>query len=116
WTGARLYAAGRPERGNALGNPAPREPLFPEFSRATRLEPPRGPGHRAGGNRPPARDADSQGHGSEGRDSEQRQMSWLPLQTVAQISVERILNALPEGFLIALFAWALLRVLRGQNS
>jgi beta-lactamase regulating signal transducer with metallopeptidase domain len=43
-------------------------------------------------------------------------MSWLPLQTVAQISVEHILNALPEGFLIALFAWALLRVLRRQNS
>jgi beta-lactamase regulating signal transducer with metallopeptidase domain len=43
-------------------------------------------------------------------------MSWLPLQTVAQTSVERILNALPEGFLIALFAWALLRVLRRQNS
>ena len=43
-------------------------------------------------------------------------MSWLALQTVAQISVERILNALPEGFLIALFAWALLRVLRKQNS
>jgi hypothetical protein len=43
-------------------------------------------------------------------------MSWLPVQAVAQISVERILNALPEGFLIALFAWALLRVLRRQNS
>ncbi len=47
-------------------------------------------------------------------------MSWLALQTmtqtVAQISVERILNALPEGLLIALFAWALLRVLRRQNS
>jgi len=43
-------------------------------------------------------------------------MSWLSVQTVAQISVERILNALPEGFLIALFAWALLRVLRRQNS
>ena len=43
-------------------------------------------------------------------------MSWLPLQNVAQISVERILNALPEGFLVALFAWALLRVLRRQNS
>ncbi len=43
-------------------------------------------------------------------------MSWLTLQTVAQISVERIVNALPEGFLIALFAWALLRVLRKQNS
>jgi beta-lactamase regulating signal transducer with metallopeptidase domain len=43
-------------------------------------------------------------------------MSWLPLQTLAQISIERILNALPEGFLVALFAWALLRVLRRQNS
>ncbi len=43
-------------------------------------------------------------------------MSWLPLQTVAQISVERILNALPEGFLIALFVWALLWVLRRQSS
>jgi beta-lactamase regulating signal transducer with metallopeptidase domain len=43
-------------------------------------------------------------------------MSWLPMQTVAQISIERILNALPEGFLVALFAWALLRVLRRQNS
>jgi beta-lactamase regulating signal transducer with metallopeptidase domain len=43
-------------------------------------------------------------------------MSWLPVETVAQISVERILNALPEGFLIALFAWGLLRVLRRQNS
>ncbi|MFZ0797641.1 MAG: M56 family metallopeptidase, partial [Terriglobales bacterium] len=43
-------------------------------------------------------------------------MNWLPVQTVAQIAVERILNALPEGFLIALFAWVLLRVLRRQNS
>ena len=43
-------------------------------------------------------------------------MNWLSVQTVAQISVERILNALPEGFLIALFAWVLLRVLRRQNS
>lgn len=43
-------------------------------------------------------------------------MNWLALQTLAQISVERILNALPEGFLIVLFVWALLRVLRGQNS
>jgi len=43
-------------------------------------------------------------------------MNWLPLQAAAQISVERILNALPEGFLIALFVWALLRVLRRQNS
>jgi beta-lactamase regulating signal transducer with metallopeptidase domain len=43
-------------------------------------------------------------------------MNWLALQIVAQTSVERILNALPEGFLIAFFAWALLRVLRKQNS
>ena len=43
-------------------------------------------------------------------------MNWLSIQTVAQISVERILNALPEGFLIAFFAWLLLRVLRRQNS
>ena len=43
-------------------------------------------------------------------------MNWLPVQIVAQISVERILNALPEGLLIAIFAWALLRVLRRQNS
>jgi hypothetical protein len=43
-------------------------------------------------------------------------MTWLPLQTVAQISAERILNTLPEGLLIAIFAWSLLRVLRKQNS
>jgi beta-lactamase regulating signal transducer with metallopeptidase domain len=48
-------------------------------------------------------------------------MSWVPLQsvplqTVAQILGERILNALPEGFLVAILAWALLRVLRRQNS
>ena len=43
-------------------------------------------------------------------------MNWFSVETVAQISVERILHALPEGFLIAIFAWALLRVLRRQNS
>ncbi len=43
-------------------------------------------------------------------------MNWLSLQALAQISVERIINALPEGLLIAGFAWALLRVLRRQNS
>jgi beta-lactamase regulating signal transducer with metallopeptidase domain len=43
-------------------------------------------------------------------------MNWLSIQTVAQIWVEHILNALPEGFLIAIFAWVLLRVLRRQNS
>jgi beta-lactamase regulating signal transducer with metallopeptidase domain len=41
-------------------------------------------------------------------------MNWL--QGVAEVSVERILNALPEGILIAAFAWVLLRVLRRQNS
>ncbi len=43
-------------------------------------------------------------------------MNWLTIQTAAQISVERILNALPEGLLIAFFAWGLLRVLRRQSS
>jgi beta-lactamase regulating signal transducer with metallopeptidase domain len=43
-------------------------------------------------------------------------MNWLLVQTAAQISVERILNALPEGILVALFVWALLRILRRQNS
>src|ERR1700722_9570740 len=48
-------------------------------------------------------------------------MNWLllqipALQTVAQVSVERILNGLPEGLLIAFFAWVLLRLLRKQNS
>ena len=38
------------------------------------------------------------------------------LQTVAQVSVERLVNAIPEGFLIALYAWLLLRTLRKQNS
>src|SRR5271166_5102321 len=41
---------------------------------------------------------------------------YLSLQAVAQVSIERIVNALPEGILIALFAWMLLRVLRKQNS
>jgi beta-lactamase regulating signal transducer with metallopeptidase domain len=40
-------------------------------------------------------------------------MIW---QALAQVSVERILNALPEGLLVAFFAWALLRLLRRQNS
>ena len=43
-------------------------------------------------------------------------MNWLPMQTVAQISVEHILNVLPAGFVIAFFAWGLLRALRRQNS
>jgi beta-lactamase regulating signal transducer with metallopeptidase domain len=47
-------------------------------------------------------------------------MNWLPAQlstqNLAQLSVERVANSLPEGLLIALFAWALLRVVRRQNS
>ena len=48
-------------------------------------------------------------------------MNWLSLilslsQEAAQASIGRILNALPEGILIAVFAWGLLRVLRKQNS
>jgi len=43
-------------------------------------------------------------------------MNWLAWQTMAQISVERILNALPAGFVIALFAWMLLRIWPRQNS
>jgi beta-lactamase regulating signal transducer with metallopeptidase domain len=43
-------------------------------------------------------------------------MTSLPLQALAQASVERILNTFPEGILIALFAWVLLRILRKQNS
>ena len=48
-------------------------------------------------------------------------MNWLTLQSfslqnLAQTSVERILNALPAGLLIAVFAWGLLRILRRQNS
>jgi beta-lactamase regulating signal transducer with metallopeptidase domain len=38
------------------------------------------------------------------------------LQAAAQVAVERLVNAVPEGFLIALFAWLLLRILRKQNS
>ena len=43
-------------------------------------------------------------------------MNWLFLQTVAQVSVERVLNVLPEGFLIAFFAWVVLRLLRGKRA
>ena len=34
----------------------------------------------------------------------------------AQAAIERVINSLPEGILIALFAWAVLRVLPRQNS
>jgi Zn-dependent protease with chaperone function len=37
-------------------------------------------------------------------------------QTIAQIAIGRILNSLPEGLLVALFAWVTLRILPRQNS
>lgn len=43
-------------------------------------------------------------------------MMWPQLQSLAQIAISRILNSLPEGLLIALFAWAMLRLLPRQNS
>lgn len=47
-------------------------------------------------------------------------MNGLFLQSFSQASaqalVERLFNALPEGILITFFVWALLRVLRRQNS
>jgi len=38
---------------------------------------------------------DSSGCGAEGHDSERLEMNWLAWQIMAQIPVERILNALP---------------------
>jgi beta-lactamase regulating signal transducer with metallopeptidase domain len=38
------------------------------------------------------------------------------MMTVSQLAVERVLNSLPEGLLIALGAWLLLRVMGRQNS
>lgn len=38
------------------------------------------------------------------------------LQNLAQISAERLLNSVAEGFLVALLAWILLRLLGRQNS
>jgi len=43
-------------------------------------------------------------------------MIWPQLQTVAQIVIGRVLNSLPEGLLIALFAGLMLRLLPRQNS
>jgi len=37
-------------------------------------------------------------------------------QRVAQVGVERALNSIPEGLLVAIFAWLLLRVIKGQNA
>lgn len=41
-------------------------------------------------------------------------MSGLPL--AAQVVLERVLNSIPEGLLIAAFAWSALAILRKQNS
>ncbi|HYK36088.1 M56 family metallopeptidase [Alloacidobacterium sp.] len=43
-------------------------------------------------------------------------MTSFGLQSIAQVPVERALNALPEGLLVALFAWLLLRLIGRQNS
>ena len=43
-------------------------------------------------------------------------MNALNLHFVAQMSVERLLNGLAEGMVIALFAWLLLRVIGRRNS
>jgi beta-lactamase regulating signal transducer with metallopeptidase domain len=43
-------------------------------------------------------------------------MMWPQLQNIADMAIGRILNSLPEGLLIALFAWMMLRVLPRQNS
>lgn len=38
------------------------------------------------------------------------------IEAWAQVAIERVINSLPEGLLIALFAWTVLRVLPKQNS
>jgi beta-lactamase regulating signal transducer with metallopeptidase domain len=43
-------------------------------------------------------------------------MMWPQLQTIAQNGIGRVLNSLPEGVLIALFAAAMLQLLPRQNS
>jgi len=43
-------------------------------------------------------------------------MMWPQLQAIAQIAMGCVLNSLPEGLLIALFAGVLLRFLPRQNS
>jgi Zn-dependent protease with chaperone function len=43
-------------------------------------------------------------------------MMWPQLQAAAQLAVGHILNSLPEGLLIAAFAWIMLRLLPRQNS
>jgi beta-lactamase regulating signal transducer with metallopeptidase domain len=43
-------------------------------------------------------------------------MIWPQLQGVADVAIARVLNSLPEGLLIALFAWMMLHLLPRQNS
>jgi beta-lactamase regulating signal transducer with metallopeptidase domain len=43
-------------------------------------------------------------------------MSWFGMQGVAQLWVERALNSFPEGLLLALFAWLVLRLIGRQNA
>jgi beta-lactamase regulating signal transducer with metallopeptidase domain len=43
-------------------------------------------------------------------------MIWPQLQSIADVAIARVLNSLPEGLLIALFAWMMLHLLPRQNS
>jgi beta-lactamase regulating signal transducer with metallopeptidase domain len=43
-------------------------------------------------------------------------MMWPELQTIASGAVTHILNSLPEGLIVAAFAWMMLRFLPRQNS
>ncbi len=43
-------------------------------------------------------------------------MMWPQLQSVADLAIARVLNSLPEGLLITLFAWMMLHLLPRQNS
>jgi beta-lactamase regulating signal transducer with metallopeptidase domain len=40
----------------------------------------------------------------------------LSLETSAQVAIAQVINSLPEGLLVAFFAWAVLRILPKQNS
>jgi len=43
-------------------------------------------------------------------------MTELPIQALAQVAIGSLLNSLPEGLLIALFAWGTLHLLPKQNA
>src|ERR1019366_10146948 len=81
--------------------------------------------HRARGTDSPGKNAGSE------RGSERGEMTMLhpiaaqlvvpqfalhQLEMWAQVGVERVINSLPEGLLIALFAWTVLRLFPKQNS